>query len=151
MKDDTDLFRFGVDALDSQPFSRLVGCSLEVLEPGRAVLRIPLRPEHRQQFGFVHGGVLSYAADNALTFAGGSMLGPNVLTSEFKINFIRPASGSMLIARAESVNRGRRQSVCVCNIHVVDGSGSELLCAIALGTIVATTPVQASGRPDVSP
>lgn len=34
--------------------------------------KFPLRDEHLQQHGFVHGGVISYLADNALTFAGGS-------------------------------------------------------------------------------
>jgi len=43
---------------------------------GIAELKVAIKPELKQQNGFVHGGVISYAADNALTYAGGSVLGP---------------------------------------------------------------------------
>ena len=89
----------------------------------------------KQQFGFVHGGVISYAADNALTFAGGYALGPNIVTSEFKINYVRPAIGERLMARAEVVHAGRSQAVCRCDVFVLAG-GEEKLCAVAQGTIV---------------
>lgn len=103
-----------------------------------AVLKIPIREELLQQNGFVHGGVLSYAADNALTFAGGSALGPAVLTSEYKINFLRPASGEKLVARATVVYAGKRQAVCRCDVLSVAEDGEEKLCATAQGTIFST-------------
>ncbi|GGX07662.1 hypothetical protein GCM10010353_23820 [Streptomyces chryseus] len=67
--------------LDSQPFSRLVGVRITAFGDGAAVLEVAVRDELRQQNGFLHGGVLAYAADNALTFAGGAALGPAVLTA----------------------------------------------------------------------
>lgn len=88
-----ELLHLGEKVLAAQPFSRLVGARLVQFQPGEAVLEIPVRQELLQQNGFVHGGVLSYAADNALTFAGGTVLGPNILTSEYKINYLRPAVG----------------------------------------------------------
>ena len=81
-----DLLAFGKQALASQPFSVLLGAELLCFLQGRAELKIPIRPDLKQQHGFVHGGVISYAADNALTFPGGSALGPSVVTSELKIN-----------------------------------------------------------------
>lgn len=137
------LLALGQRALSSQPFSTLVGARLTELTPGLAVLRVPITDKLRQQHGHVHGGVLSYAADNALTFAGGSILGPNVLTAEFKINFLRPARGAALVARARSVYAGKRQAVCVCELSTIDDDGEETLCAIAQGTIIAVpTPGQ---------
>ena len=53
-------------------------------------------PNILQQNGFVHGGVVSYAADNALTYAGGTALDWAVVTSEIKINSVRPAVGERL-------------------------------------------------------
>ena len=88
----------------------------------------------KQQHGFVHGGVISYAADNVLTFAGGGALGTGVVTSEFKINYLRPAWGEALVARAEVVHCGRTQAVCRCDIFSSEG-GAERLCAAAQGTI----------------
>src|SRR5690606_11687387 len=72
---DLDLAR---QVLAAQPFARLVGTELTEFGDGAATLIIEIQPEHGQQFGFVHGGVLAYAADNALTFAAGTVLGPNV-------------------------------------------------------------------------
>nr|WP_237475214.1 PaaI family thioesterase [Xanthomonas sp. LMG 9002] len=78
---------------------------------------------------------MSYLADNALTFAGGLALGGDALTAEFKINYLRPARGTRLIARAQSIGKGKRQAVCRCDIVSVE-EGGEGLCAVAQGTIV---------------
>jgi uncharacterized protein (TIGR00369 family) len=129
-----DLFDFGKQALASQPFSVLVGAELLHFSQGRAELKIPIRPELKQQYGFVHGGVLSYAADNALTFAGGSVLGPGVVTSEFKINYLRPAIGDFLVARATVIYSSKSQAVCRCDVFV-SNEGKESLCATSQGTI----------------
>jgi uncharacterized protein (TIGR00369 family) len=124
--------------LAAQPFSVLIGARLAALGSGMAEITIPIRPDLLQQHGFVHGGVVSYAADNALTFAGGALYGDG-LTAECKVNYLRPARGELLIARAEVVFRGRRQAVCRCDVFIADGQ-SEKLCAIALGTIANINP-----------
>ena len=129
-----DMLTWGRQILASQPFSVLLGAELLGFAEGRAELRIPVRAELKQQHGFVHGGVISYAADNALTYAGGSALGPGVVTSEFKINYLRPATGEFLVARASVVHAGRNQAVCRCEVYVSD-KGVETLCASAQGTI----------------
>ena len=133
-----DMLGPGRRILASQPFSVLVDAELVRLGDGQAELRIPVRAELKQQHGFVHGGVISYAADNALTFAGGSALGTGVVTSEFKINYLRPTRGEALVARAEVVHCGRTQAVCRCDVFSSEG-GAERLCATAQGTI-ATLP-----------
>jgi uncharacterized protein (TIGR00369 family) len=56
------------------------------------------------------------------------------VTSELKINYLRPAVGERLTARAEAVHVGRSQAVCRCDVFV-SGSGEDRLCAIAQGTI----------------
>ena len=131
------LFEAANQALQAQAFSQLIGTELEVYKPGEVVLSIPIKDQLLQQHQFVHGGVVSYAADNALTFAGGSMLGHNVLTSEYKINYIRPALGIKLIARASVVHAGKRQAVCRCDVFVQDAEDKEKLCATSQGTIIS--------------
>ena len=128
------IFRMGQGVLLAQPFSQLLGAELHALEPGQVELQVPIRDVLLQQNGFAHGGVVSYLADNALTFAGGTALRVPVLTSEFKINYIRPAVGQRLIARARAAHAGRTQAVCVCEVFVVQ-DGQEKLCALAQGTI----------------
>lgn len=130
-----DLLNLGKQVLASQPFSGLIGAELISFSQGYAELKIPIRTELNQQHGFVHGGVISYAADNALTFAGGSVLGPGVTTSEFKINYLRPAIGDFLIARATVIYSGTRQAVCRCDVFV-SKEGKESMCATSQGTII---------------
>ncbi|MER6117145.1 PaaI family thioesterase [Streptomyces sp. NPDC001743] len=125
--------------LDSQPFSALVGARITAFGDGAATLEIDSREELRQQNGFLHGGVLAYAADNALTFAAGSTLGPAVLTGGFSIQYLRPAAGATLVARAEVVHTGRRQAVARCDLSVVAQDGAETLCAVAQGTVLNAT------------
>jgi uncharacterized protein (TIGR00369 family) len=127
----------GQAVLASQPFSLLLGAELIKFSPEGTELRLPVSEQLKQQFGFIHGGVLAYLADNAMTFAGALSLGATaVATSEMKINYIRPALGGMLIARAAAMSAGRVQSVVRCEIYVVQ-DGEEKLCAAAQGTIVA--------------
>lgn len=121
-------------ALQEQPFSIFIGTEIVACAPDHVEARVRIRPELTQQNGFVHGGLLSCLADTALGFAGGSALGSWVVTSEFKMNFVRPAMGEELIARATAVHAGKTQAVCRCDVFVKKGD-EERLCAIALGTI----------------
>lgn len=125
---------YGRRVLASQPFSALIGAELHALSPGQVELQLPLTAQLKQQNGFAHGGIVSYMADNALTFAGGSALRVPVVTSEFKINYVRPALGERLIARARTAHSGSSQAVCTCEVFVVN-DGAEKLCALAQGTI----------------
>lgn len=120
--------------LAAQPFSQLVGAEITAFGDGSATLEIPIRPELGQQFGYVHGGVLSYAADNALTYAAGTVLGANVLTGGFTITYLRPASGVRLRAVASVTGATRRQAVCHCEIYAISADGEAVLCAVAQGT-----------------
>jgi uncharacterized protein (TIGR00369 family) len=129
-----DLLLLGKEVLASQPFSALMGAELTAFSVGLAELTVPVTPQLKQQHGFAHGGVISYAADNALTFAGGSVLGPAVVTAEFKINYLKPARGNVLRARATVIHAGKTQAVCRCEVYAED-EGKEDLCALAQGTI----------------
>ena len=129
-----DMLSRGSKILASQPFSVPLGAELVEFSPGAAAPKIPIRTELMQQHGFVHGGVVAYAADNALTFAGGSVLGTAVVTAEYKINFVRPAAGKFAIARATVIHAGKNEAVCRCEVYASGGNG-ESLCATAQGTV----------------
>ena len=124
----------GREVLSQQPFSVLLGAELSALEPGRCELGLVITAQLKQQMGFAHGGVVSYLADNALTYAGGTAMRVPVVTSEYKINYVRPAIGERLVARARAVHVSQSQAVCQCEVFAVT-AGQEKLCAIAQGTI----------------
>lgn len=123
--------------LAAQPFSLLLGTRITAFGSGSATLELDVRDDLRQQDGFLHGGVLAYAADNAITFAGGSALGPAVLTGGFTISYLRPAVGVVLRAQATVAHAGGRQATSTCELSVLDDAGAATLCAIAQGTVLA--------------
>jgi uncharacterized protein (TIGR00369 family) len=139
MADNAALVTLAKSVLAAQPFSALIGAELVAISEGSAELFIPYKAELCQHHGFIHGGVLSYAADNCITFAGGSVLGAASVTAEYKINYVRPAMGSGLRAKAQVISRGKRQVVCSCEISI-EKDGESKLCAIALGTVSAIEP-----------
>ena len=129
------MLAMGREILGQQAFSQLLGTELTALSAGKVQLELPLTEQLKQQNGFAHGGVISYLADNALTYAGGTAMQQPVLTSEFKINYVRPGIGERLIARASAEAVSKSQAVCRCEIYAV-ADGQEKLCALAQGTIV---------------
>jgi uncharacterized protein (TIGR00369 family) len=86
----------------------------------------------------VHGGGILSVADTAMSFAGGTVLGNRVVTSELKVNFVRPAQGQSLVSRANVVASGKRQAVVRCEVFTVQND-LETLVALAQGTIVAAS------------
>ena len=131
-----DMLEVGRGILAAQGFSRLMKAELIRWSGELTEFRVPLSEDTNQHLGMAHGGVICYAADNALTFAGAAALGSRVITAELKVNYIRPAIGSALVARATALNAGRTQAVVRCDVFVVGEDGvSEKLCAAALGTV----------------
>ncbi len=130
-----DILEIARQIFAAQPFSQHIGAELARVDANGVELRLRIVDAHKQQHGFVHGGVISYLADNSITFAGGLALRGNALTAEYKINYLRPAIGSHLVARATAKGVGKRQAVCQSEIYAVN-EGAETLCAIALGTVV---------------
>lgn len=121
-------------AFAAQDFSVLIGAELTRFDPGVAEVRIPFRSQLRQQFGFVHGGVIAYAIDNAVTFAAGTRLGTDILTSGITISYLRPARGD-LTAIATVVGTTRRQAVVRCEVFAEAETGPALV-ASGQGTAV---------------
>ena len=142
----TQTLELARQVLASQPFSKLLHAEIVAFGPDLVELRIPVTNQLKQQHGFVHGGVISYAADNALTFAGGNPFGPAVVTSEFKINYLRPAVGQVIIARTGVVHAGKTQAVCRCELYFINENSNEVLCAVAQGTVASLGQARSSGE-----
>jgi uncharacterized protein (TIGR00369 family) len=80
------------------PFVRWIGLELESVTEGECRTRLALRPEHLQQTGVVHAGVIATLADHTAGGAAASVLtqGSSPLTVEFKVNLLRAAAGDHL-------------------------------------------------------
>jgi uncharacterized protein (TIGR00369 family) len=114
----------------------LTGAELMEIGPGVCNVRLPITDKVRQHHGFVHGGFVATIADVAGGYAAMSLFEPTkeVLTVEYKINFLAPADGSELIARATVVRSGRNLTVTQAEVVAVQNDGSELTCAVVLQT-----------------
>lgn len=129
--------------LTSQPFSMLVGARVGHVERGRAELTLENRPDLTQNNGYIHGGVIGYLADNASGCAASTMLpegAVSLVTSEYKLNLVRPAIGQRAISRGEVVKAGPRQCVVETRVYCVTEAGEEKLVAIALATLAYIYP-----------
>lgn len=120
--------------LEAQPFSRHVGAELVRAGPEGVEFALDVGEDHLQHLGMVHGGVIATLLDNALTFAGGMALGPEVLTVEFKVNFVRPAQGGRLTATGRVVHAGKRLAVVQGEVYAEE-EGERQLVALGQGTI----------------
>jgi len=115
-------------------------CGLEAvsLEAGRFVTRVHIRDVHLQQDGFVHAGLIATMADHTAGYASFSLVPPDrrILTVEYKINFLSPASGDYLECRSRVIKSGKTLLVTESDVYAVKGD-EEGLVAKALLTMAA--------------
>jgi uncharacterized protein (TIGR00369 family) len=114
----------------------LIGAELAEIGPGVCSVRLPITDKVRQHHGFVHGGFVATIADVAGGYAAMSLFDPakEVLTVEYKINFLAPADGDALMARAKVVRSGRTLSVTQAEVVAIQADGRELTCALVQQT-----------------
>ena len=76
-------------------FCQLIGSQIDELGPGTCTASVARRPELLQYMGMFHGGVTAYLIDHATTVAAATIVKPgqHVLTAEYKLNLMAPASG----------------------------------------------------------
>ena len=117
-----------------QGFMKLVGAELSGLARGACTIAVERRPELLQQHGFFHGGVTAFLVDNATTIAAATSRGQAVLTAEYKLNLLAPATGEKLICRARVIKPGRQVSVVAADVFCLT-DGVEKHTATALASI----------------
>jgi len=101
------------------PFLEHTGASLKSFGNGRAEVELHVQPYHLQHLGFVHGGVISTLMDNTGWYAAVADLeeGQTAVTMEIKINYLKPASGTYLVADAAVKRRGRTTAFVTIELH----------------------------------
>ncbi len=108
---------------------------------------VAISDQHRQQDGFVHAGLIATMADHTAGYAAFTLapLQNQILTIEFKINFLRPAYGQSLVCKARVLRGGNQIMVAESEVfdHTPQG---ERLVAKALVTL-ASVPKEKLNRP----
>jgi uncharacterized protein (TIGR00369 family) len=122
------------EMLDASPFNVFLGLTVVTADAVKqeVTMRSPMRPEFERRPGSKqwHGGVIASVIDTVGDFAVGMMVGRGLPTVNFRVDYLRPAVDTALVA----VSRVRRagKSVGVADVDVFDEKGALL--AIGRGT-----------------
>ena len=110
----------------------------DVVEYGFFQSRVTIREHHRQQDGFIHAGVMATMADHTAGYAGFTTVPQEfqILTIEFKINFLKPAFGEILVCRSRVIRGGRQVIIAESEVYDVR-DGDEIMSAKAMVTLMA--------------
>ncbi|MGR8949151.1 MAG: PaaI family thioesterase [Gammaproteobacteria bacterium] len=106
-------------SLRDQPFMhKMLGAQATRIEPGLVEISVPVTASMLQPHGNVHGIVASAVADSAAGYAAQTLLaeGYDVVTVEYKINYMAPGIGDTIVAVGEVIRAGRTLSVCSADV-----------------------------------
>ena len=96
---------------------------LESLELDRAVFKLEIRQESRNNYGMVHGGAIYTLADNATGYAAHAD-GRFWVTETSSLHFLRNQSEG--VVRAFATVRHRGKSTCLVAVDIL-GEGDKLI------------------------
>lgn len=116
----------------AQGLMATLGAQLELVAVGEVRISLPFSPKLSQQRGFVHAGAITSIVDSACGYAAltRAPVGCEVVTVEFKVNFLRPAIGERLLAIGRVQSTGKLLTVCTGEVQVISGAGSKVVALI---------------------
>lgn len=115
-----------------------LGAKIAAGKKGEVEIRFPFHSSLTQQNDFVHAGAITSILDSACGYAALSVApaGHDVLSVEFKVNFLSPAVGEEFCARAQVKRVGKTLIVCAADAFARK-DGQEKIIATMLATIMA--------------
>ncbi|MFP4369640.1 MAG: hotdog fold thioesterase [Candidatus Kapaibacterium sp.] len=134
--DKNQLARDSVDKMYSiDYFSQWLGIEREIIEPGRAVLKLKVKKEMLNGFGILHGGVTYSLADTALAFAANTYGKLSVPISTTMNYPARAELGDTLTAEAKELNLTNKTALYDVTVKNQDGT----VVGIFRGTVYRTS------------
>ena len=134
------------DSFERQKVMDTIGARLGEVRLGEVEILLPFSEALTQQHGFTHAGILSTIMDSACGYAALSLAPQDagVLVVEFKVNFLTPAVGELLVAHGQVVRVGQKLTVCNADAFaVVEGEDKPV--ATMLSTIIVVNGPGLSG------
>lgn len=116
-----------------------IGATLELVTPGAVEIHLPYDARLTQQNGYLHAGIVTMIVDSACGYAAFTLspAGSNVLTVEYKANFMAPARGESFVATGRVLKAGKTLTVCQGEVRA---AGSDTVIAAMLATIMILRP-----------
>lgn len=114
-------------------YLQFLGFRLTTWKEGFARLEMPVRKDHRNTVGYLHGGVVSSLLDIAGAVAGSHGVSKELVsvTVNLNTNFMSPHTGAIAIAEGELIRSTK--TLFFAQSKLIDAD-SNRLCAIATGT-----------------
>lgn len=127
-----------------QGFMSTIGAELARVAPGEVWITMVTATAMTQQHGYVHAGVVASLLDTACGYAALTLMPPGseVLSVEFKANFLAPARGDSVCAEATVIRAGRTLSVCRADAFALEGD-QRVIVATMLATMRRISPGRA--------
>lgn len=121
----------------SQGLMTTLGARLVFVADGEVQIELPYSEKLSQQHGYIHAGALTSVVDSACGYAALTKTPPEfeVVTAEFKINFIRPAIGERFLAIGKVQSSGKLLTVCTGEVRAFTGTDYKVV-AIMQATII---------------
>ena len=115
------------ESFDKQGLMQTLKARLLEVEKGQVRISCDFSEGLTQQHGFFHAGVLTSIVDSACGYAALTLMPPDkeVLSVEFKINFLKPANTHKVIAKGTVLQSGK--TLTVCEGYVYDETETKLL------------------------
>lgn len=112
---------------DRQGLMKTLNAELTSVEKGQVKISCGFSEALTQQHGYFHAGVTTSIVDSACGYAALTLLTDNieVLTIEFKVNFLKPAKTKKLVAIGKVLQSGK--TLTVCDGFVFDETESKLI------------------------
>jgi uncharacterized protein (TIGR00369 family) len=132
----------------SRGFIGFCGFEAEVIRRGYFQSGVAIEEHHRQQDGFIHAGVMATMADHTAGYAAFTTVSKDyqILTIEFKVNFLRPAYGERLVCRSRIIREGLQ--IILGESEVFDQrKDEESLVAKALVTLMVVHGEKLASKP----
>jgi len=120
-----------------QEMMKTLGAEMSAVRNGTTEIRFPYAATLTQQHGYLHAGAVTTALDSACGYAALTVApeGSEVLSVEFKVNLLAPATGDSIVARAQVKRAGRTLAVCTADAFAVRPDGEKLI-ATMLATMI---------------
>ena len=117
---------------------RTLGARLVHVAEGEVHIALPFSAALSQQRGFVHAGVITSILDSACGYAALSVApdGCEVVTVEFKVNFVRPAIGHEFLAVGRVQTTGKQLTVCTGHV-LANTESTQKVVALMQATIMS--------------
>ena len=109
-------------------FLKHLGIQLTGIGSDTCETNLNIDDRHLQQHGFVHAGVIATLADHTAGGAARAASGErDVITIEFKINFLRPASARRLVCSAKVLRAGKSLIVAEAEVFAINDGEPKLI------------------------